>query len=97
MSRPKTTIAATATTAAITTTTAAATAIAATATAGNAEIGGDHKSTNIIEFAGECSCFQQPSEKNLGFSLFLAIGAAEMGPSFSLETCKSAKIVEVAA
>ena len=36
------------------------------------------KSTKIVEIAGECFCFQQPSLKNLAFSVFLATGAAEM-------------------
>ena len=46
------------------------------------------KSTKIVEFAGECSLFQQPSLKNLRFSVFLAIGA--------VESSKSTKIIEFA-
>ena len=37
------------------------------------------KSTKIVEFAGECSLFQQPSLKTLGFSMFLSIGAFKTG------------------
>ena len=37
------------------------------------------KTAKIVQFAGECSVFQQFFLENHGFSVFFAIGAVEMG------------------